>query len=124
MEEKIVDSFSKTLNYEGCLFLQMNRIMKAMSIGDGSHTKTIEGLEALLSPYKDKKYRADMDKLGKNFGKNKKELAVKLGKEFSKLNDNDMGILVFSITKGKMEALMRLAARNRYLPETGIEDEI
>jgi len=121
---KIVDSFSNSLNYEGCLFLQINRIMTAMTIGEGSHTNAIEGLEGLLSPYKDEIYEEDMKKLEDNFLGSKKTLAIARGKQINKLDDDDMGTLVFNLVKGKLDALMKLAARTRFLPELSMQENI
>lgn len=123
-DDRIVEKMGKALDFNGVFFLQLNRIMRSMALGDGSHTNAIEGLEGLCSPYIDKIYNEEMEAISERFSGDKKQLARIKNKQMSKLTDSDMNMLLFNVTKAKFASLMRLAARRRFLPELGIEDEI
>lgn len=116
-DKRIMDRLGKPLDFNAVFFLQLNRILRAMSMGDGSHTNAIEGLECILYPYLDKRYEKQIEKLSKQVVEKKKQLARIKGKSIERLDDADVEALVFNLTKSKFNLLMEVALRNRLIPE-------
>lgn len=125
-EFDVSDKISKKLDFNAVVFLQLNRIMRSISINDTNALTGIEALEALLSPFEDEDYLKEIKTLS---DPNKiKEMTLEFAKNrgipVNKLTDSDQDIISFILTKRKLKAIMGLAQRNDLLPEKSTIDEI
>lgn len=120
MELEPIDKLGKEINFDGVVYWQLNRIMKAGSENREDVSSAIEWLEALLAPYEDAQYKEDMANLIDDVKKSKVHYAELKGIPENKISDYDENIISFLSIKEKLKAIMRLASRANLLPESSI----
>lgn len=111
------DYMDEKLDFTKLVLLQLRSIATAPSIED--RYIAIENLEAFLSYYVDDEYNAEKTQINREFEAAKNKMSRKQTGD-----NNTMKLLEFSRSKAILKALMRLAGRKKFTPQTVIvEDE-